>query len=90
MLEVGVAALLMWFDVRVFWLYFSAILLWNFSRILAALAVNHTELRVHLETIQNRVGVAPGEADALVQQVRENMSEQGWKLLAETFKNARS
>jgi hypothetical protein len=88
--EVGVAALLIWFDMRVFWLYFFAVALWSLSRVLSAIAVNHLEVRIHLETIQNRVGVVPGvDADALVQQMRENMSEKDWKQLCETFKFAR-
>jgi hypothetical protein len=88
--EVGLAALLMWFDMRVFWLYFFAVVLWSFSRVLVAITANHLELRIHLETIQNRVGVVPGvDADALVQQMRGNMSEEEWRRLSEMFKFAR-
>lgn len=88
--EVGIAALLIWFDMRVFWLYFFAVVLWNFLRVHSGIAVNHLELRIHLETIQNRVGVVPGmDADALIQQMRESMSEGEWKQLCETFKLAR-
>lgn len=88
--EVGIAGLLIWFDSRVFWLYFFAVVLWNFGRILAAIGANHLELRVHLETVQNRVGVVPGvDADALIQKMRENLSEEEWKQLCETFKFAR-
>jgi len=76
----------MWWDIRAFWLYLFAVLLLNVLQVLAAIAVNHLEIRNHMETIQNRVGVVPGvDADSLLQQMRENMSEREWKQLCETY-----
>jgi len=89
-IELAVAALLMWFDMRVFWLYFFAISLWNGSRVMAAIAANHFEIRVHLETIQNKVGVVPAvDANQLIEQMRDNLPEHEWKKICETFNFAR-
>jgi hypothetical protein len=88
--ETGVAALLIWFDMRIFWLYFFAVALWTTSRALAAIAANHFEQRIILETIQNRVGVVPRtDAAALIQQIRDNSSEEEWRQICDTFKFAR-
>jgi hypothetical protein len=88
--EVGVAALLIKFDMRVFWLYFFAVVLWSFSHVLAAITANHIELRVLVETIQNRVGAVPGvDAAALVQKMRDNTSEKDWEQFCEMFNFAR-
>ena len=88
--EVGIAALLMWFDSRIFWLYFFAACAAELFTIGAAIAANHLELAIHLETIQNRVGVVSGvDAAAVVQNLRENMSEKEWEQICETFKFAR-
>lgn len=84
-LEVVLAAGLMWLDMRAFWLYFFAIALWNASRLFAVLAANKLELRIHLETIQNRVGVLPTDATVIVQNMKENMSQEEWENLSEVF-----
>jgi hypothetical protein len=88
--EIGIAVLLMWFDMRVSWLYFFAVVLWSFSHVLAAITANNIELRVLLETIQNRVGAVPGvDAAVLVQKMRDNTSEKDWKQFCEMFNFAR-
>ena len=80
----------MWFDMRAFWLYSFAMLIWCFSRVMARIAVNHLEIRIHLESVQNRVRVVPGvDANTLLEQMRESLAEGEWKQLSDTINFAR-
>jgi hypothetical protein len=80
-IETALAAAIMWIDVRLFYLYLFGVLIWVSTGIRAALAANQFELRVHLETIQNRVGVLPTDATVIIERTRENMAEDEWKAL---------
>ncbi|MFI5111420.1 MAG: hypothetical protein ACHP9S_01235 [Terriglobales bacterium] len=88
--ETALAALLLWADTRLFWLYLFAVLLWNVMRLEAKIAAYYLELRLHVETIQNKLAIEiPAATSKILEQMKENSTAEEWKRLEEMYDFAR-
>jgi hypothetical protein len=80
-LELGIAAVLMWVDIRLFWLYFFLSALRWFHLLRAMARVNNAMADIRLGLIIGHLGIPQGRLTEAVDRFEDSTYEGDWKSL---------